>query len=62
MWQKKMQKFMFSLQSMWPELHSVPDSIVWHQQFLKKLRIQKVRGSVLSTSECVTEFRSGELK
>lgn len=55
---------MFSLQRMWPELHSVPDSVVWHQQFIK-LRIQKVRGSGLSTSEYIkggTEFRSGELK
>lgn len=54
---------MFSLQSMWPELHSMPDSIVWHQQFIKKT--ENTEGQSTSEyikGECVTEFRSGELK
>lgn len=35
---------MFAVQSMWPELHSVPDAIVWHQQLLKKIENTEGRG------------------
>lgn len=48
---------------MWPELLSVPDSIVWHQQFIKKNKNTEGQSpSEYIKGEWVTEFRSGELK